>query len=470
MQKATLIASPFFIGFRKNIPTSLARATFEFALRLHPVSVSTFLPSQLEQIALESGFDGAGWATAEIPQKAVDDYELWLQQGRHAGMDYLPRQLERKSNLSPFTHVLVLGISHAFAAPEKPSGGTRVGRVAKYAWTPDYHGQLSPRLERIVAAAQKLGLKAKAYVDHGPVLERMLAARAFLGWRAKSGMLVSQKLGAFLTLAVVLVEGLDEEGFSGELGSGGVGVRGSRGAEEGTLALDFSSSETPPVRLLSFSPPPPLLFPPPLSSVPAPSTQSNKNAHPDRCGTCTRCVSSCPTNAIQNDRTLDARVCISYLTIEHRGPVALELRPHIGNWLFGCDVCLEVCPWSVKAGDIAQNWQPDPELVYPDLEPFFTLSSRQFERLYAGTAFSRARRKGMARNACTVLGNSRDEQHLGLLERAAQDEAWEVREAAAWAFSRVGGKRALNLLERMLSDANERVQGRVTWALELENG
>ena len=168
--------------------------------------MSTSTPTQLEQIALEQGFDVAGWTTAEVPRQAIVEYELWLERGRHAGMDYLPRQLERKSNLSPFTRVLVLGISHAFVAPEKPLGGTRVGRVAKYAWTPDYHAQLEPRLENIVQAAQKLGLKAKAYVDHGPVLERMLGARAFLGWRAKSGMLVSQKLGAFLTLAVVLVQ------------------------------------------------------------------------------------------------------------------------------------------------------------------------------------------------------------------------------------------------------------------------
>jgi len=159
-------------------------------------------------------------------------------------------------------------------------------------------------------------------------------------------------------------------------------------------------------------------------------------------------------------------VCISYLTIEHRGPVDVELRPLIGNWLFGCDVCLEVCPWSVKAGDIAQNWQPDPELVYPDLEPFFSLSSRQFERLYAHTAFSRARRKGMARNACTVLGNTRDEQYLNLLERAAKDEAWEVRESAAWALSQIGGAKAVRALEKMRSDPHERVQGRVGWALE----
>jgi epoxyqueuosine reductase len=452
---------PFILDFRKN-PASLARATFERTQKLHPISVSTSIPSQLEQIALESGFDAAGWTTAEIPQKAVEDYERWLEQGRHAGMDYLPRQLERKSNLSPFTHVLVLGISHAFAAPEKPSGGTRVGRVAKYAWTPDYHGQLSPRLERMVTAVQKLGLKAKAYVDHGPVLERMLGARAFLGWRAKSGMLVSQKWGAFLTLAVVLVEGFSEGSFAL------AGEQEGRGAGESGLVLDFNSSVTsiplpsyPLEQNGTYRACPPLT---PLPSYP------REISHPDRCGTCTRCISSCPTNAIQNDRTIDARVCISYLTIEHRGPVAPLLRPHIGNWLFGCDVCLEVCPWSVKAGEIAQNWQPDPELVYPDLEPFFTLSSRQFEKMYAGTAFSRARRKGMARNACTVLGNSRDEQHLNLLEWAAKDEAWEVREAAAWAFSQIGGRRALNLLEGMRADADERVQERVSWALEREGG
>ncbi len=368
------------------------------------------IATELHNLALERGFDVAGWCSTHIPAQVVVDYQSWLERGRHAGMDYLERQLARRSNLAPYTSVLVLGISHAFAAPPKPAGGTRVGRVARYAWTPDYHAQLEPRLAQIVQAAQKLGLGAKAYVDHGPILERFLGARAFLGWRGKSGMLVSQKFGAFLSLAVVLIQAKNDQGLNEQI-------------------------EVPSSYLES-------------------SPESSRDSHPDRCGRCTACVRACPTSAILEDRTIDANKCISYLTIEHRGPIPKPYRRAIGDWLLGCDGCLEVCPWSAKVGEVAKLWEPDPELVYPNLEPFFTLSSRRFEKRYAHSAFSRPRRKGMARNACLVLGNSGDVAHLELLNLAAQDEAWEVREAAAWALGELGDVVAL---ERLCLDAHPQV-------------
>lgn len=372
------------------------------------------IATELHNLALERGFDVAGWASTHIPAQVVEDYQSWLERGRHAGMDYLERQLVRRSNLAPYTSVLVLGISHAFAAPPKPSGGIRVGRVARYAWTPDYHAQLEPRLASIVQAAEKLGLGAKAYVDHGPILERFLGAKAFLGWRGKSGMLVSQKFGAFLSLAVVLIqEGKNTDKRVRE--------------DEGKRESEVHSSQL--------------------------------ESHPDRCGRCNACVRACPTQAILENRSIDANMCISYLTIEHRGPIPKPYRRAIGDWLLGCDGCLEVCPWSAKAGEVAKLWEPDPELVYPDLEPFFTLSSRQFEKRYCHSAFSRPRRKGMARNACVVLGNSGDVSHLELLKRAAKDEAWEVREAAAWALGALGDTVALVALERLCLDAHPEVRG-----------
>ncbi len=379
---------------------------------MSPDFLTSQTAAELHHLALERGFDVAGWAITYIPAQVVEDYQTWLERGRHARMDYLERQLARRSNMSPYTSVLVLGISHAFTAPDKPAGGTRVGRVARYAWTPDYHAQLEPRLAQIVQAAEKLGLGAKAYVDHGPILERFLGARAFLGWRGKSGMLVSQKFGAFLSLAVVLIQTKNDQGLNEEI-------------------------EVPSSHLES-------------------SPESSGDSHPDRCGRCTACVRACPTSAILADRTIDANKCISYLTIEHRGPIPKPYRRAIGDWLLGCDGCLEVCPWSAKAGEVAKLWEPDPELVYPDLEPFFTLSSRQFEKRYAHSAFSRPRRKGMARNACLVLGNSGDVAHLELLNLAAQDEAWEVRGAAAWALGELGDVVAL---ERLCLDAHPEVRG-----------
>ncbi|ADY26383.1 domain of unknown function DUF1730 [Deinococcus proteolyticus MRP] len=327
-------------------------------------------------LALELGADAVGWADAEVPAAAVDEYAGWLVEGRHARMDYLERQLPRRADLGTSLpgagRVLVLGISHAYDPPAPPPGGIRLGRVARYAWTPDYHDQLQPVLDRLGREAATLGVRAKGYVDHGPVMERLLGARSFLGWRSKSGMLVSTELGAFFTLAVLL-------------------------------------TDLPPA---------------------GPST-----AHPDRCGRCFRCGQSCPTGAIGPDRKIDARRCLSYLTIEHRGPLPWEHRAALGEWLFGCDICCGVCPWSVKAGTLARLFQPRRELAHPDLSRFFGVSERQFTREWAGSALLRPRRKGMARNALNVLGNLRDPQGWPLLLAGAEDPAWEVREAAAWALA-----------------------------------
>lgn len=357
----------------------------------------------LEQ-ALALGADVAGWAAAVVPSEVVTEYEGWLAEGRHAGMDYLERQLPVRANpsqrLEGIQSVLVLGVSHAFAPLAKPSGGVRLGRVARYAQTPDYHEQLLPLIQSLEQKAAQLGIRAKGYIDHGPIMERLFGAGAFLGWRGKSGMLVNTDSGAFVTLAVLLTD-------------------------------------------LPIQPPPP---------------------HPDRCGRCVRCISACPTGALGTDRKLDARRCISYLTIEHRGAVPLELREGLGEWLFGCDVCSEICPWSVRAGEKAHFFQPLPDLVYPNLERFFGVSERQFEREWRGTAFLRARRKGMARNAMYLLGNVRDEAGWSLLGLGARDAAWEVRDAAAWAFSRW---EAWAELEAMRHDPDERVAEQVERLLEM---
>jgi epoxyqueuosine reductase len=353
----------------------------------------------LADLAVSLGADAVGWAPARVPAGAVAEYAGWLGAGHHAGMDYLERQLPDRADptrkLEGAASVLVLGVSHAFAPPPVPAGGIRLGRVARYAQTPDYHDQLQSVLTRIEQEAAGLGVRARGYVDHGPVMERLFASGGLLGWRGKSGMLVSTELGAFVTLAVVLTD------------------------------LPFGDAAA---------------------------------SHPDRCGRCFRCGVACPTGAIGPARTIDARRCVSYLTIEHRGPVPHDLRPGIGGWLLGCDVCSEVCPWSQKAGPLAGLLRPDPELAHPDLTRFFGVSERQFAREFAGTPHLRPRRKGMARNALTVVGNLRDPAGWPLLDLGAQDPAWEVREAAAWALWRWDEPRRLRAL---LDDADERVRASV---------
>lgn len=355
------------------------------------------------ELALELGADVVGLASAQVPAATAEEYAAWLAAGRQAGMAYLERQfparIDPSSRLPGVATVLVLGVSHAFEPLAKPAGGIRLGRVARYAHTPDYHDQLQPILDRLEAEAKALGMPAKGYVDHGPILERLFGARAFLGWRGKSGMLVSTQLGAFMTLAVVLIAAETEE----------------------------------------------------------------PQAHPDRCGRCTRCISACPTAAIGPDRAIDARRCVSYLTIEHRGPLPDEFRAGVGDWLFGCDVCSEVCPWSIKAGPLARLFKPVADLAHPDLTQFFGLSEREFERRFAGTAFLRPRRKGMARNALTVLGNTRDPAGWPLLLAGVTDPAWEVREAAAWAL---GQWQEVERLRPLLADPHELVRARAVQLLK----
>ncbi|WP_407539487.1 tRNA epoxyqueuosine(34) reductase QueG [Deinococcus radiomollis] len=353
--------------------------------------------AHLTELALALGFEVTGWADAAPRADELGVYQGWLDSGRQAGMDYLTRQLPRRTDLSSSLpgvgSVLVLGVSHAFAPQPVPAGGVRLGRVARYAWTPDYHAQLEPLLERLRLEAASLGVRARGYVDHGPILERALAGRAFPGWQGKSGMLLSTTLGAFTTLAVLLT--------------------------------DLPAPEPAPL-------------------------------HPDRCGTCTRCIAACPTNAIGPDRLIDARLCLSALSIEHRGPLPWELRPSLGEWLFGCDLCSEVCPWSVRAGPLARLFVPDPELAHPDLRRFFGTSEREFQRQFSHTAFSRPRRKGMARNAVNVAGNLRLPEGLEILRLASSDPAWEVREAAAWAW---GQWQNVAEVERLLNDPVAEVAG-----------
>ena len=362
--------------------------------------------ADLHSAALEAGFDAAAWVSAGVAARDTRAFDAWCAAGLHAGMDYLPRSAARRADVTttfaPALSALVLMVSHNHAAPPKPSGGTRVGRVARYAWSRDYHAVLRPALEQLEVIAARAGIRAKGYVDHAPILERGFAVRAGLGWRGRSSQIISTSLGALTSIAVLLCD----------------------------------------------------LEPP--ADV----------EHPDRCGRCTACVVACPTDAILPDRTVDSRRCIAYYTVEHRGSVPLELRSQLGDHLFGCDDCLEICPWTTHAGRFSKLLEPDPELAFPNIEPWFTDSGHAFLRRYGDTAFARARRRGMARNAALVLGNLRDSSHLHLLQSGASDAGWEVREAVAWALGRFAHSVPSDALERLRRDPDERVALTAQSALE----
>ncbi len=240
-------------------------------------------------------------------------------------------------------------------------------KIARYARGPDYHDVLRDRLNRLLAWVQREapGCRGRGVVDTAPLLERDFARRAGLGWIGKNTMLINKHRGSYSFL--------------------------------GALLLDLE-------------------------------LQPDEPHAAGHCGTCTACLDACPTGAFTGPGWLDARKCISYLTIELRTAVLEELRPGVGDWLFGCDVCQEVCPWNRK--DTSQ-----PEAV--DAAELLSLTEEEFRRRYRGTALMRTKRRGLLRNAALVLGNTGDERALPALRRALGDAESLVREAAAWAIAQI---------------------------------
>ena len=306
--------------------------------------------------ALELGFTAAGIATLE-PVPHADALDRWLDAGHAGTMRYIHQQAARRrdpARIFPAARVAVVTLTEYLHRtpgadpPANPSPGPPEARVAQYAWSTDYHRVLTARLERLAAVIAETapGAVSRCYVDAGPVPERELAQRAGLGWIGKNTMLIHPRRGSYTFIGVVLTD-----------------------AE---LAPDT-----------------------PFAA--------------DRCGTCRACLDACPTEAFPEPRVLDARRCISYLTIERRGELNGEERDRVAGWLFGCDVCQDVCPWNVRfAGVIADaDLAPRPELAAPDLMELLDASPQSFDERYGDTAFARAGRAGMRRNAAAVLYNRR---------------------------------------------------------------
>ena len=274
------------------------------------------------------------------------------------------------------------------------------GKVAAYAWGEDYHEILAERLRVLSAYIEaKTGAPVlnRWYTDTGPVLERDLAQRAGLGWIGKNTCLIHPTQGSYFFLAEILLS-------------------------------------------LNLEPDRPFLD--------------------DRCGSCTRCLEACPTACILPDRTIDARRCISYLTIELKGAIPVELRPQIGAWVFGCDICQQVCPWNQRFaaahGDPA--FGPRLEVPRPDLIAELALSPEQFNRKFKGSPVKRAKRRGYLRNVAVALGNLGDETALPVLIQALGNEPEPlVRSHVAWALGRLGGEaaqRALQQAAQIVKDAD----------------
>jgi epoxyqueuosine reductase len=344
------------------------------------------------------GFILAGITFAERPPHYAA-YESWLEKGRQAEMGYLATGRARQARADPHLvfppgrAVLVLGLPYPIPGPLPDlAGRSPVGRVASYAWGQDYHFVIPPRLKALgdfIIASFGADAISLGFTDSAPILERDLAQRAGLGWIGKNTCLINPAHGSCFLLAELFIN----------------------------LNLEID---------------PPFL--------------------PDRCGTCTRCIQACPTGCILPDRTLDAGRCISYLTIEKKGPIDRELRPLIGNWVFGCDVCQIVCPWNIKFAALKgyPSFDPCPNVPFPDLIQELNLPLEGFNRKFLRNPVQRPHRRGYLRNVAIALGNSHDPAALpALLKNLSNEPEPLVRGAAAWAIRQIGEKAALRALNKV---------------------
>lgn len=300
------------------------------------------LTASVKAFALDLGFDLVAVGPCEPPEHGAA-FRRWIDAGHAGSMGYLERRLEERLDPSRVLPGAQSVVCVALNYYQGEIADRSWEPVARYAWGRDYHDVIAPRLARLVAHLDDAsGARSRAYVDTGPVLERDLAARAGMGWIGKNTMLLHPALGSWFFIGVILT----------------------------TAALEHDA---------------------PL---------------PDRCGSCRACLDVCPTDAFVAPYVLDARRCISYLTIEHRGAIDHQLHDRIGRWEFGCDLCQSVCPWNRKA-PVTQEPAFMPATAYPGAQSVLTMDDGEFREEFSGTALLRPKAEGMRRNAAIALANAR---------------------------------------------------------------
>lgn len=356
-------------------------------IRICELSPQSGLSDDAARGALKAGIieraKELGFASCRIarcgPPAHDNEFRQWLRDGAAGEMDWMQRGAEKRCDpekvLPEARSIIVVAMNYWQGEPP-PEGraSARLGRIARYAWGDDYHDVMLAKLRQLDAFLQAHDGIQKCYVDTGPVLERDHAAEAGIGWHGKSTMLIDQRLGTWFFLGEILT----------------------------TLNL------------------------PPDAPQPA------------RCGTCTRCITACPTGAITEAHRLDARRCISYLTIELKGSIPLELRPLIGDRIYGCDTCLDVCPWNRFAAISRESaFSAQPATVGMQLRDYLTLTDEQFRLLFRRSPIKRIKRRGLLRNVCVALGNVGSRDDLPALARAAEDPEPLIAEHAKWAIDRI---------------------------------
>lgn len=351
------------------------------------------IKSVIQRAAADAGFDLCGIAPAADTTEH-ERFSSWIDAGHAGEMKYLEARdeqggLKRASlaRVAPWAKsVIVCAINYNTAEPYSTQAqGSERGWISRYAWSrEDYHDAVLRRLLQVEGALHESArtnqtnsdqpLTTRSYVDTGPIVERVYAKYAGVGWIGKNTCIINQKKGSWLFLGVILT----------------------------SLEL--------------------------VPDLPA----------PDRCGTCTRCLDACPTNAFLGPHQLDSNKCIAYLTIEKRGPIPEDLRAGIGRHVFGCDICQDVCPWNRKApASTAPEVQPRRGLVNPALAWLAEMSVEEFREAFRGSPIRRTKRSGMRRNVAIAMGNSGNRDFLPLLNQLATDDDETVVESANWAKNRL---------------------------------
>ena len=347
------------------------------------------MKEELAALARSLGFDLCRVAPCVAPPHA-GEFRAWLDDGNAGEMTWLERNKDRRTDpqqvLPGAASVIVLAMNYWQGEAEAETGNRRpetgeggfasgaVGRIARYAWGDDYHEMIEKKLRVMDEWLTARGGRQRCYVDTGPVLERDFAALAGVGWHGKSTMLIHPRMGAWFFLAEIL-----------------------------------TTLEAPPDAPLA-----------------------------DHCGKCARCIDACPTGAITAPRHVDARRCISYLTIEHKGSIPEEFRVLIGDRIYGCDDCIAACPWNRFAAASQESAFAAREFVQGwTLRGFLALDEDGFRALFRKSPIKRIKRRGFLRNVCVALGNIGTGDDLAALARAAEDPEPLIAEHARWAIGRI---------------------------------
>jgi epoxyqueuosine reductase len=366
------------------------------------------LTESIREEARRLGFFKTGVAAAGVfPWSRRLD--AWLADGMHGAMTYLERQAEKRRNLGlvlPGARSLLI-LAMNYYARSDTGIGTLQGRISRYARGEDYHRLMDERMRALLAFVKRAAPAAQGvcYADTGPVMEKAWGACSALGWMGKHSNLITREMGSWFFLGVMLLD----------------------------VDLDCDPAAA------------------------------------DRCGTCTRCLTACPTGAIVAPHVVDARLCISYLTIELKGAIPHCLRPLIGNRIFGCDDCQEVCPWNRFAAETSEpRWPPSSGSLAPALAPLACMTAQEFNARFRNSPIRRAGRNGLVRNVVIALGNSREPEAVPPLLGALCDASALVRGHAAWALGRIGDGGVETALRKALEkEVDPCVRGEIEMALQV---